>query len=593
MIFSTLGGTNFVTPSSNCFCKFTKLFFISILILCIISNKSTAQFNYFNTVTPLIRTIKAYNSTIQGENQYLNLMSGGNYIPLLEMEEFIYKYNSLGNNIQIENYSDLFFGRRLGFIHGTYQDGYYYLATFSDTVFTDPSLDTSASWSFPWRRYEFIKLDTQLNVIWYKHYDRPGMKDEFCGNVFPVQGGFILCGGVDTLALSVWNNAHIMKVDTAGNELWHRTIADIYNGHMQYWDGVELPDHSFVCLGFRFNWLDIVLTKYDSLGNVIWHKYYNSGYNDQPWSLLHNADGSFMITGWRDNADGDSTFACLVKVNSEGVFQWRKIFPRGEHSSITDIVQNEDGTYNMVIVYEYIGTEDTVYSNFIRLDAIGMEIQYERHIKSASIDSVGRLKKIFHAEGGGYVLGGSTYTKDPWLVKVDNCGYIIGPTASVASYTVSQNTLSISTSCTEYEDITYHWGDGSSSYLSTEQDTSHIYGDTGSYTVLVIAHRCGSSDTAAFTIHIDSLALGIVESSPQYDAEIYPNPSHTAITIQIDKDIDTNTTISIYAMDGSHIFTEPVSSCIHHLDISHLSNAMYILHLRSGTHTNITRFVKE
>lgn len=89
-------------------------------------------------------------------------------------------------------------------------------------------------------------------------------------------------------------------------------------------------------------------------------------------------------------------------------------------------------------------------------------------------------------------------------------------------------------------------------------------------------------------------ATGITENNINETFAISPNPSNKEITLSF-KEPTTSCEISIIDFTGKQIKTETISngSLNHQIDISHLSNGVYLCEIKSGTKTVSRKFIKE
>ncbi|NVO02532.1 MAG: T9SS type A sorting domain-containing protein, partial [Bacteroidetes bacterium] len=133
---------------------------------------------------------------------------------------------------------------------------------------------------------------------------------------------------------------------------------------------------------------------------------------------------------------------------------------------------------------------------------------------------------------------------------------------------------------------TWNWdfGDGGTSTL---QNPTHNYAAVGTYTVvLTISNGCISNSK---TIMVTVNNVGIIENnSNEYILEIFPNPVTNSMSIQTMQ----NSLIEITNLQGQ------VIKSIHNLDktttidVSNLSNGLYLIKATSGKGIIVRKFVK-
>jgi hypothetical protein len=120
-------------------------------------------------------------------------------------------------------------------------------------------------------------------------------------------------------------------------------------------------------------------------------------------------------------------------------------------------------------------------------------------------------------------------------------------------------------------DYTWKFGDGNTSKLF---EPTHIYTVSGNYKVILEANKCGNTDTISHIVQVTISALNI----PDYKVyKIYPNPIENQITIAFNKS-ESLQNIVILSIDGKLIknYENSAGKQIQ-LDVSQLTNGIYIL----------------
>jgi hypothetical protein len=148
-----------------------------------------------------------------------------------------------------------------------------------------------------------------------------------------------------------------------------------------------------------------------------------------------------------------------------------------------------------------------------------------------------------------------------YVVATDNFGCmvhsdtVIVQTDSVSHLQISPVTQNLTTSLIASQSglSSYIWlfGDGSAD-TTTTATTSHIYSDSGIYTVRLITHQACGTDTATTPVHTTRLATGLLYmSGEQIQVSIIPNPLHSSTLIQIEKGMASDTyQVRLYDLDG-------------------------------------------
>lgn len=128
---------------------------------------------------------------------------------------------------------------------------------------------------------------------------------------------------------------------------------------------------------------------------------------------------------------------------------------------------------------------------------------------------------------------------------------------------------------------TYLWNTGHTSATIEVAPT-----DTTTYTVIGFLASC--TDTASITIGIRPLSIdGITSSAPS----IYPNPTTSSVTIVADN----LTAMTLTDLYGRTLITQTIHDSFdsHSLNLAHLPNGLYLLHLSSPAYTTIHKITKQ
>jgi hypothetical protein len=96
-----------------------------------------------------------------------------------------------------------------------------------------------------------------------------------------------------------------------------------------------------------------------------------------------------------------------------------------------------------------------------------------------------------------------------------------------------------------------------------------------------------------YTATINPVIVGI---SPTRDSRllVFPNPAHSEFRIKSDKDQNgSNICISIFTLEGQFLTTKVLTDMSSPIDISYLSNGIYIVKLTNSEKTGVIKLVKE
>ncbi len=237
-------------------------------------------------------------------------------------------------------------------------------------------------------------------------------------------GDFLLLGSTFSYGSGDYD-VYLIKVDSAGEEIWSRT----YGGtEADYgYDITPTSDNGFVIVGstcsFGNGKHDVYLLKVDDDGAVIWSKTYGGLQDDEGASVRLTADGGFIICG-TTNSFGRGSDIYLIKTDSLGDSSWTRTYggSAGESGSAVRVLSDDGyvmvgstGSYGLGYSSVYLiranNTGDTLWTTTYGGDradfGYGVEI----------------------TDDGGYIVVGATAPSgesfyDAFLVKADALGRV-------------------------------------------------------------------------------------------------------------------------------------------------------------------------
>jgi glycosyltransferase A (GT-A) superfamily protein (DUF2064 family) len=190
---------------------------------------------------------------------------------------------------------------------------------------------------------------------------------------------------------------------------------------------------------------DVFVMKLDSRGNLQWNKTFGGSSGEVGFSLIPTSDGGFVLTGVTESNDGDFKGMSkgggdifVVKLDSRGDIQWKKVFGGSGGEMGTSITSYLDGGYVLTGVsnsndcdFEEMnkGGEDVFV---IRLDPRG-DILWKKTFGGGSVEMGTSITSYLD---GGYVITGSTVSNsgdfeemnkgggDIFVIKTDSRGDI-------------------------------------------------------------------------------------------------------------------------------------------------------------------------
>ena len=267
-----------------------------------------------------------------------------------------------------------------------------------------------------------IKTDSLGNQEWSKTYDAQGDYD-YGYAVCVLEDGFAVAGSGrhDDQWGGMQEDVWFFKIDANGNKVAgsDRFYATEFPGWNRGYAMTSASDGGFIIAG-RGTPNAVFLVRIDADGDEIWSSIYGTGI---AYSVCRTPDKGFIVTGSTTPFDSDDSDLLIIKVNSAGIEQWRKIFGGTNMDVGHEVVCTSDGGYLVAGVTRSFGQSDMEYLRddvyLIKLDADGGKV-WEK-VKGMSPDNSESAYGAKQASDGGYVVTGSSQSQ-VMLAKFDNNG---------------------------------------------------------------------------------------------------------------------------------------------------------------------------
>jgi len=186
----------------------------------------------------------------------------------------------------------------------------------------------------------------------------------------------------------------------------------------------------------RHRWLSFVVAGLllgggiASAQEILWVETYGQpGDRETAWGAAATADGGFAMVGYEapplEGGGGADDFH-LVKVDSQGAFEWSRTWGGFEGDWLTAVVEHPDGGYVVAGMY---GLAPFVHDAYLaRTDALG-NLVWEHRYDGAGLDT--RAQDVWPTSDGGYaVVGQQRVPNGPFesydvrLIRTDGAGNV-------------------------------------------------------------------------------------------------------------------------------------------------------------------------
>jgi hypothetical protein len=284
----------------------------------------------------------------------------------------------------------------------------------------------------------------QRTQIWDRTYGGAGI-DVAEALVQTGDGGYALAGYTNSSGAG-YNDAWLVKTDSAGNMMWNQTYGGISDDYA--FALVQTNDGGYALAGrtasLGAGHYDFWLVKTDAAGNAQWSRTYGGTVWDDAHALVQTTDGGYALAGTTQSFGAGYTDFWLVKTDELGNMQWNQTYGGTETDVAEALVQTGDGGYALAGNTMSFGA-GYADSWLVKTDSSG-NMQWNRTYGGAGIDVA---EALVQTGDGGYALAGGTIfsfgsnSVDAYLVKTDASGNLVwnkiyGGTDSEYAYALLQ-----------------------------------------------------------------------------------------------------------------------------------------------------------
>lgn len=195
-------------------------------------------------------------------------------------------------------------------------------------------------------RASVYKINSTGNLLWINQY----VKDSY-SRAHSIErtsdNGFIIAG----YSINSQNNfdLYLLKITSEGTMQWQTTWGK--QGYDIGYHAIQTSDGGYALIGSKTidtntSKREIYLVKTNSQGKYVWIKGYQPNFNVDGIKIRETADLGFVIAETRT----------LLKVSSNGSFQWRKKYSTAILLGLSDVIIAADGGY-AIAGYVQIGSQ--------------------------------------------------------------------------------------------------------------------------------------------------------------------------------------------------------------------------------------------
>ena len=410
--------------------------YLCIIILSVLSVFVWAQDTTFNILLNSNVRTKEFRSIIKIDSNYYLLYSTVNLPPI----EVGIGLINLNNSFQVLDSS-------------LYSNSSYYSIINSGKGFELNKIDTTfmvaGAVQFPSNQKQngyLVKFNKDLDTIWTKQISHPDTAYADTAQTpwvtlrdvaITPEGHYLIVGNYNYHCQGNMDNSFIMKMDTAGNNLWQKFLDPAI--HLSYITNIEIDpiDSGFYFVSSNYGFY---LYKYDKDGDYVWSKLFYSG-NRISWATDIKLIGDNVIVGCNYiifSGDTPRLQVASINRNSHSI-NWIRKF--NNISVLSQYLRQEVIDIEVISSNKFVvGTTSLKYkdshfsderANLLIMNTNGDSLW--SHYYAYQNDSTGvedmQFNDMVVCDDGGILFGGSyySYPLDPqyiraWLVKTDSMG---------------------------------------------------------------------------------------------------------------------------------------------------------------------------
>ena len=181
----------------------------------------------------------------------------------------------------------------------------------------------------------FITVDTLGNEVNRVVFGGGGTDYVNAGLTVDSMGSVVMVGYTKSFPSINGGRSWVLKTDSIGNVLWHRTYSGIGGSTANGIRADLLPDKNVIISGGRSG--NGYLQKIDTAGNEIWIKEYNVVGGQGLWGVVGLEDGTIVSCGVTDDGNGGSQAGWLIKTDENGDTLWTRTY---DSSNLVDFLRN-------------------------------------------------------------------------------------------------------------------------------------------------------------------------------------------------------------------------------------------------------------
>jgi hypothetical protein len=231
-----------------------------------------------------------------------------------------------------------------------------------------------------------LKVNSQGAFQWEKTFTNGIGDGRFADITIAVDSGFVLCGNYSPGKDTIYDYLFIMKTDNNGNQIWFKGYDTLVFRLTE--TIINAATNGYIVGGFNAS---SYLYKFDDFGNMQWSKFFDGPPRQGSCNqLINTVDRNYSLVGYLDTTGNLSRFVRLIKIDTLGNEQWRKVYGIQDYNTGEGLRQTSDSGFVIAGITSINNAEEDVYiiktdkngntSPYIGIEPISTEVPIESQL---------------------------------------------------------------------------------------------------------------------------------------------------------------------------------------------------------------------
>lgn len=272
-----------------------------------------------------------------------------------------------------------------------------------------------------------LKTDSMGVPLWHKTFGGINI-DKAYSIQQTLDSGLIIAGFTNSFGLGGYD-FYVIKTNKTGEIIWTKN----YGGSdWEFAYSIEqTSDQGYIIAGSTYGFgkgnEDMYLVKINSIGDTLWTKTYGGEMDDEARSVKQTGDGGYILTGFTKSMGDSLGDIYTVKTDANGDTLWTYKYQTLSEDFSYDVIESYTGEF--IIGGKTKSTIDDFERIIIKLSPLGMEVNATIYIgpEEDGINSIVESAEGYLAfTGYTYSYGFGPFTSDFFLVIENNFSGTVG-----------------------------------------------------------------------------------------------------------------------------------------------------------------------